>query len=246
MQTSPRSAMAPSTFLRILFVHGAAVGIGALIASACITVNYPSVAFRCNPRLDDACPEEYLCCSDDPSDFFSGANNNQSRRGMCVKEDGFIVESDPLNVGCPIPCNPTWNQQDINSGCAPTGVATQQYVCCQTTPLTEKDCVLDPELGTAGAGGVWRPVLVTDATGGSLVTPPSMWLPSQHDTHQDPGGSVCRTWPNADECIATLTVANQRGFCFPATVGCPAGDPAYVDACDERNALEGRPSWKSV
>lgn len=82
-------------------------------SAACITVDYPEIAFRCNPSLgSDACPDGYQCCSDDPAAYdtsqgttigvvpdydaapgsrtrqpmFSEANNVISRTGMCVSD----------------------------------------------------------------------------------------------------------------------------------------------------------------
>jgi len=42
--------------LRFVVLNGLAIGAGALVASSC-TVDYPIVAFRCNPRQADNCPE---------------------------------------------------------------------------------------------------------------------------------------------------------------------------------------------
>ena len=48
--------MRPMRVLRFLVLNGIAVGLGAVVATSCIDVNYPTVAFRCNPRQSENCP----------------------------------------------------------------------------------------------------------------------------------------------------------------------------------------------
>ena len=100
-----------TSVLRYIALYGAAVGLGATVASSCINVNYPIVAFRCNPRQQDNCPETHFCCSDDPAaengdlpafmgknisgstPYFSGMNNSLGTSGLCVNRDEipFVV-----------------------------------------------------------------------------------------------------------------------------------------------------------
>src|SRR5690606_27744513 len=41
-------------------------GLAAAVAAACVNVDSPDVAFRCAPSQgDSACPDGYICCSDD-------------------------------------------------------------------------------------------------------------------------------------------------------------------------------------
>ena len=114
-------------------LYGVAVGLGAVVATSCINVDYPTVAFRCNPRQSDNCPETHFCCSDDPAavggelpgymgkdignatPLFSGLNNALGTSGMCVRTEDIPAGSgllEPNVVNCPIPCNPTWTEDD--------------------------------------------------------------------------------------------------------------------------------------
>lgn len=231
-------------------LYGAALGGGATVASSC-SVNYPTVAFRCDPGQSESCPESHFCCSDDPAaengalpdfmgknisggaqPYFAGNNNTLGSSGMCVKVDEIPMGSgllEPAALNCPIPCNPTWSADEIGVVCGPN------RVCCQTVELEPEDCVLD--------GDVWRPVTGADI-GSSGVTPRTMWAPGAHETHQDPGGEGCLTFAGGDpssavftECVANLSVADQRGFCMSLGPGqqCPTSDPTYLDACEQIN-----------
>lgn len=237
--------------LRFVVVNTLAVGIGAAVATSCIKVNYPTVAFRCNPRQGDNCPETHFCCSDDPSTadgelpayagkMLSGSTplyaddaNRAGVSGMCVNRDeipaGFgLLSANATN--CPIPCNPTWPNADILTVCG------EGRVCCQTVELGDKDCVL-PE-----GSSTWRPVSgedIGEGGGPDHVTPRTNWNAVAHDTHQDPNGTVCAQAFGAgtdgfNECITHLTVANQRGFCMGLGPGqgCPVDAVTYQDACE--------------
>ena len=219
--------------------------------------------------------EDYVCCSDDPAaldldnldafvtpyyvgrggegtPLFSGGNNPLSTSGMCVKQGSVPPTgalADANAQGCPVPCNPTWSAGDI------TAVCGAHTICCQTTELDPADCVLDPQVGSTGC---WRPATGLDISGGL-----SNWAGTAHMTHQDPGGTKCEQFvlgaagalPNGvssqdllQACYRRLTVANQRGFCLGgAGVNfCPLAQPAYRDACEQRNDAEGRPGCSSV
>lgn len=232
--------------LRFVLINGAALGLGAAVATSCIQVDYPLVAFRCNPRQNDNCPETHFCCSDDPAapmgakpdymgkgidggetPYFSGMNNALSRSGMCVRVDDIAGQGliEPAATNCPIPCNPTWDAAWIQDVCGET------RVCCQTVELEANDCVQDP------SGGGFRPVSGADI--GSLST----WTPGEHSTHQDPNGESCTALAAGNssvfqDCVRQLSVADQRGFCMALGPGqvCPTKAPGYVDAC---TALSG-------
>ena len=192
----------------------------------------------CNPRQADPCHDfssgvdardtGLICCSDDPAapggalpDFagrgigggaaplFAGANNALGTSGMCIHAKNV---EDPLTetaaAGCPVPCNPTWSDEDVGAVCG--GGA----VCCQTRLLDPLDCVM-------GEDGNLRPVTGDDI--GELTD----WNPGAHRTHQDPAGIGCSGLAQGDmdsevfrECIRELTVADQRGFCVQADA-CP-------------------------
>jgi len=250
--------MQPMKMLRLVLVNGAAMGLGAVVATSCIGVDYPLVAFRCNPKQESNCPDTHFCCSDDPAapggakpdyamknidggekPYFSGDNNGLGVSGMCVEVDTIVgqglVEFPAAN--CPIPCNPTWEDDWIDDVC---GTAR---VCCQTVELEAKDCVIDPD------AGMYRPVTGHDigveipGGGGAVITD---WKPDAHATHQDPNGSSCLALGGGNQqsevfqdCVRQLTVANQRGFCMQlaAGQGCPTSPAAgYVDACTKLNA----------
>jgi hypothetical protein len=241
--------MRPHDLLRFFIINGLAVGLGAAVASSCVTVNYPTIAFRCNPKQSQNCPDTHFCCSDDPaaeggrlpayrgasgSNFgtplFSGHNNALSSSGMCVNLDHVpcdISLADPDGVGgclfpnCPIPCNPEWSAGNVEAVCG------RGLSCCQTVEIDASDCVLD--------GDTWRPARGTD------VPALTEWSPAQHETHQDPAGRSCALITGSNNlsnaafraCVDQLTVANQRGFCMPS---CPAPPIAGPDACDLLNS----------
>lgn len=249
--------------LRFVVINGLAVAVGAVVATSCIKVNYPTVAFRCSPRQGDNCPSTHFCCSDDPSTadgdlpayngkmingsvpLYADAANAAGTSGMCVRTKDIPPGSgliDPAAANCPIPCNPTWSSGNIAAVCGDT------RVCCQTVELGEKDCVQDKE-------GLWRPVTGADigATGAAAVVPATNWNNIAHDTHQDPNGTVCTAYAATTsdpqgtftECIRHLTVADQRGFCMSLQAGqvCPTDpDPppmgaGYISICDRKNGM---------
>ncbi len=194
----------------------------------------------CSPAASNpnACPTNYICCSDDPAStrgrlpnyftpgtnddvygvpIFSANNNALSYSGQCVDVGEFVS---PFMSGCPVPCNPTWGQEqkDVICGLGST--------CCpfqQIDPV--KDCVLDPKTNR------WRSVVGTDI--GTLST----WG-AQHTTNQDPTGVSCNLFaspggmqPNMEvlkDCYDQLTVADRRGFCYQDC-------PCYEDLCDQKN-----------
>lgn len=229
---------------------------GAWIGVSC-TVDYPTVAFRCNPQQADNCPQTHFCCSDDPSaeggglpafigqdisgaqaPYFAGSNNALGTQGMCVRTEdlsGAAALAEPAAAGCPIPCNPTWAADEIATVCG----ASRQ--CCQTVPLEPADCVLDD--------GVWRAVRGSDI--GETTesgTPVTTWLPADHATHQDPRGNACLRIAMNDaesevfaDCVGQLSVADQRGFCLGlgADQACPTADPTFTDACAALNEAGG-------
>jgi hypothetical protein len=236
--------------IQYVAIYGVAVGLGAVVATSCISVDYPTVAFRCNPRQSENCPETHFCCSDDPAavggalpdymgkniggatPIFSGVNNAIGTSGMCVRTSDLPAGSgllDPGATNCPIPCNPTWSGDDITTVCG------ADRVCCQTAALEPTDCVI-------GDDDMWRPV-----TGADILSEPpkTNWAGGVHATHQDPNGDGCNTFAaNAGiepaQCYAELTVADQRGFCMFLQPGqqCPT-DPAtgFLDACTQINMM---------
>ena len=157
-------------------------------------------------------------------------------------EEGAIPAGSGLTEQpqCPVPCNPTWGAGEVSAVCGPT------RMCCQTVEITELDCILD--------GDSWRPV-----TGEDILQNRTNWDVNRHETHQDPGAIVCLDLADGalDEvlgdqnstafqnCARELSVANQRGFCMQLGPGqgCPTDAPTYIDACNQRNQLEGRPFW---
>lgn len=233
--------------LRLVLVNGAAMGLGVVVATSCIGVDYPLVAFRCNPQQENNCPDTHFCCSDDPAaiggdkpnymgknipdaadPYFSGNNNALGTSGMCVRVDDIagqgLIELPAAN--CPIPCNPSWSEAWIDDVCGTS------RVCCQTVELESSDCVLDT--GT----NMYRPVTGDDI--GVLST----WTPAEHATHQDPNGKSCLALAAGNamssvfqDCVRQLTVADQRGFCMALAAGqaCPTDQPTYIDACAARN-----------
>lgn len=251
--------MRSANLLRFLALNGIAIGLGASVATSCIGVNYPTVAFRCNPRQQDNCPDSHFCCSDDPAaeggalpayegkgisggvPFFSGPNNALGTSGLCVNRDDIPFGSglqEPAAANCPIPCNPTWEAGDI------TAVCGDGRVCCQTVEMEQLDCIVDP------GDGSYRPVTGNDIgetyDNGAVITD---WSAGAHATHQDPSGFGCMGFagnpPQAElagnpvwqDCVANLTVANQRGFCMALGPGqtCPVAQPGFIDACTALN-----------
>jgi hypothetical protein len=244
--------------LKLFVIGGCAFGIGALVATSCIGVSYPTVAFRCNPRQNDNCPKTHFCCSDDPAaqngelpdylakgigggiPIFSGRNNKRGTSGMCVRTEDIPANAgliDPGVEGCPVPCNPTWTNGQKQTVCGPN------RRCCQTVEITEKDCVREEN-------GVWRPVTGRDiGSGGSTDT---NWSGGSHDTHQDPGGEGCEEFSAGDKtiydaCVDQLSVADQRGFCMSLAPGvlCPTEAETYIDACEMLNGGGGGGSSSS-
>jgi hypothetical protein len=250
------SSIAPRTGVLLL----------AIVALAC-TPEEPETT--CDPSAG-GCSSGYVCCSDDPAaldlsdDFthisefvtpmyvggggrgtplFSGLNNAFSKRGMCVKE-GEVGEDRDLDgaPGCPIPCNPHWDDGDVLSVCGPDAL------CCRHVELEANDCVLDDALGCV------RPVTGNDVLDGG-VTPPTNWSALAHSTHQDPGPTAadgaCRSFidsvPGApadtlfNECIRRLTVADARAFCVELE-GVVKACPAAGDACQAFAAEQGLPA----
>ncbi len=211
--------------------------------TAC-TVDYGPTTFRCNPKEGDGnCPDGFQCCSDDPAEvmnteLFSNQNNALSSSGMCVDSG---VQAGLAN-GCPVPCNPTWSNSQIEAVCGPSSMA----LCCQTTDLEPEDCIFDVAIDC------FRPVNGTDtaevsncpveqlqgalqATGYpvELARCNTAWRGSDHITHQDPAvaaaSSSCNFWATQGIdfglCVQQLTVADQRGFCLqkaPDVQLCPA------------------------
>lgn len=199
----------------------------------------------CNPSQDPG-TNGYRCCSDDPAapdgqlpayqglgimggtPFFAEANNDLGDFGICVDVtqtagQGLVA---PGVEGCPIPCNPTWPQDSIDTVCG------SSRSCCQTVELEPEDCVQDQ------VTGLYRPVTGDDI--GVL----SQWKPQDHRTHQDPNGTSCLALASGNassdvfqDCVRQLTVANQRGYCMALGAGqvCPHAQPGYVDACELLN-----------
>lgn len=256
---------------KLISAYVATFAVAATFSGACINVNYSDTAFRCNPKSQGAaCPEGFVCCSDDPYTdsqglrFFSGDNNNLSSSGMCIRDAVVASGTAGLLNGCPVPCNPKWDPDKKEEVCGSSVTA----LCCQTTALEPEDCIFDVGLAC------FRPVNGTDttevnscpkadlelrlqATGydAGLARCSSTWSRSAHVTHQDPGvssgSSACMILAAAgattfDDCLRTLTVADQRGFCLtksPSVQVCPtdlsdaekiaAGIP--LDACTQMN-----------
>ncbi len=219
------------------------VGVGSATVGGGPTgpLGFPEV--WCSPRASGS--GSHLCCSDDPSavggelpsyqgkdivgstPIFAGANNSLGTSGMCVDTSAIPAGSgllEPPAANCPIPCDPTWGEDERATVCG------QNRVCCQTRELQPEDCVLD--------GGTWRPVTGAD------IPDFTNWAADSHATHQDPGGTGCQTFagggPGAEsfsDCVAQLRVASQRGFCMSLAAGqvCPAEAPGYLDACTQIN-----------
>ncbi len=259
-------------WLTTLFVYTSAfVGAG-LLATACdpsysvTAFRCDPSAGDCPTKYGSG---SYVCCSDDPAaldlddpaaaalpgylgksgtgvPLFSGINNHLSTSGFCIDTaqvpPGAAIQDPGTGFGCPLPCNPTWSNSDVQAVCG------NGATCCQTVELGDLDCVLDSSLGN---NGCWRPVSgndIFDNEGLQFVDGiPTDWSASDHDTHQDPNGSGCQAFiaqaapgdqAALSQCFRRLSVANQRGFC--QSNACPLTDPAYIDSCERRNAAEGR------
>jgi hypothetical protein len=264
--------MSANRFIKVALAHLGVFGVAAAVAWGC-QVDFPDTAFQCDPSTGD-CPDGYICCSDDPAaldlsdsfgnleDFvtpkydnrsgggtplFSGNNNSLSRKGMCVK-DGVVPPGAGLAeapaIGCPVPCNPNWGDDDIEDVCGGNAL------CCQTVQLEVNDCVLDESENCV------RAVVGGDVYDGG-VTPTTNWSKTAHSTHQDPGPSsasgACNTFvqgANAgnaadalfEACVRRLTVADARGFCLglsPTVTGCPLEVQGIQSTCALVAAQEG-------
>lgn len=211
-------------------------------------LGFPEVS--CDPRSSGSA-NGYQCCSTDPATadgklpayegmniagsppLFADAANVASSWGMCVRltdlpDGGGLLA--PAARNCPVPCDPTWADDDVAQVCGPG------RVCCQALALGPGDCVQDSATGT------WRPVTGADI-GSTEISPPTNWNAIAHDTHQDPNGSVCLAasgsgnTPEFIECIRHLGVADRRGFCMALGTGvsCPGEEPGYIDACEAMN-----------
>jgi hypothetical protein len=251
------------------------VGILALLAG-CGAQDFPPPPGRCSPGQSGACPEGYICCSDDPAaldlnaldaaalpnydghggtgvPLFSAGNNSLSASGMCIAAGAVPIEGtlgEDGAQGCPIPCNPSWSEADLDAVCG------GNTICCQMVELEPEDCVFDSSLGDVGC---WRPVTGTDIIGLGQ-TGLTRWESTEHATHQDPGGVHCKAFVAGvpqevldDEgltaqdleraCLRRLGVADTRGFCLgksPSVTACPLDDPGYRDACEQRNDEQQR------
>jgi len=226
--------------IRVVLLNTMAFAVGALAGASCLVMDLPTVAYRCNPRQADNCPDTHYCCSDDPAavgggvpqylgkvesgatPIFSGMNNGLGTSGMCIRREeippGYGL-LDQNAEGCPVPCNPTWDSGRTSTVCG------EGAVCCQTVELGAKDCVQ--------VNGQWRPVTGSDyAPDGSGLT---FWTPDAHATHQDPGLQGCTQFALGDQsvyndCIDQLTVADQRGFCM--FLNTAMGETCGVDRLD--------------
>lgn len=220
---------------KTVLTYAALFCVGALTSVGCPEPELQNPSFRCNPAAGGGCPDDEICCSDDPATvggkipnyymdgtnndkygvpLFSDINNSLSTQGMCVATGDFMS---PLVTGCPVPCNPKWEAARITEICG-----TAQ--CCQTQELDDvKDCVM--------VGGRWRA-----AKGEDVLNKLSGWAGS-HTTNQDPFIEGCKVFSQGDQaalldCVEQLTVADQRGFCY--SLGCPCVE----DVCDMKN-----PDW---
>jgi hypothetical protein len=202
--------------------------------------------YACNPRNSGA--GEFTCCSSDPATgdgmlpayqdksipgsqpLYSDAANDDGTWGMCVRTADIPAGLGLASIkamNCPIPCNPTWDLQDVETVCG-TGRS-----CCQTIELGPQDCVFDE------VAELWRPAAGEDI--GVL----SYWGSAAHDTHQDPNGTVCLEYADGEEgseefavCVRELSVADQRGFCIGLgpDQSCPDALSSYIDVCEAMNS----------
>jgi hypothetical protein len=271
--------------LNILLANVAVFGVAVLISSSCgvnypVTAFRCDPAAG-SGNCPSAGGDTYQCCSDDPAALrlstidqhvtpryqgrggqgipvFSGSNNPLSRSGMCVQAGSVPITSALADInaqGCPIPCNPTWSNANIDAVCGPN------TICCQTTELEDEDCVLDTSVGP---NGCYRPATGYDI-GGVGTANFTNWSGTAHKTHQDPSGTNCKVFVEGipanvlseagltaaevqNACFRRLTVSNQRGFCLGGANAqvCPLANPFYRDACEKRNDLEGRTGCASV
>ncbi len=231
--------------VKTALTYVAIFSVGAVTSVACFEPDFGNPSFRCNPsKATDACPDDEVCCSDDPATtkgrlpnyfnnkndakfgvpIFSGNNNSLSTSGMCVSVGEF---PSPFTNFCPVPCNPTWEQGEREAIC---GVGS---LCCQMQELDPlKDCVM-------GADGKWRAVTGADIP--ALTT----WG-DRHATNQDAQGANCTLFASGggagavdaaalSDCYAQLTVANQRGFCYKSCPCiedvCAMKNPGYTPKC---------------
>ena len=210
--------------------------VGWTVGSACgigDQAGWATINFTCEPAGPEQppCPDGFNCCSDDPTSIagialFSNESNDRSHSGLCVNELD-IPRGSGLDNDCPIPCNPTWDRATIDDVCEPN------RVCCQTKELVEADCTFDE------AEGRWRPMDGRDAEA-ALLAGKERW---GDGTHQDPTFEGCealaggRDNPLFVDCVRSLTVANQRGYCIGLQPGqpCPVDEPDYIDACEAMN-----------
>lgn len=156
--------------------------------------------------------------NDDYGDpLFSGANKLAQWLGSVRRVGAF---DSPFPSGCAVPCNPTWDADTLLE------IGGTGSTCCSYTQVDPNvDCVLDD--------GVWRAVTGED------IPDLSQWGP-QHSTNQDPHGENCMSYASGgwrfdqavyDDCVAQLTVADQRGFC-----AAPGECPCQKDVCGQKNA----------
>jgi hypothetical protein len=226
--------------VKTALTYVAIFSVGALTSVACFEPEFGNPSFRCSPATSPDCPEGETCCSDDPATtggrlpnyftgknddkygipIFSGANNPLSSSGMCVATGGI---DSPFANGCPVPCNPTWDDGRRAAICG-------DAKCCPMQELDPiKDCVLDPMTGK------WRAV-----TGADIGAPPKLttWGNAQ-TTNQDPFGAQCKVFATSGgtmpvdeaalaDCYTQLSVANQRGFCYQDC-------PCIEDVCAQKN-----------
>ena len=254
------------------FLSGPASLFGLLAAMSsfsCVSVDYPDIAFRCNPAKDGdaACPEGYICCSDDPAAYsvqdgvafgvlpayagkpsasdpaagvpmFSADNNSLSSVGMCIRDGLLDAAAGLIEPG----------GQGCPIPCNPTwgadavaSVCGGQSLCCQTVEVTESDCVQD------SSNGCFRPVTGSQ----DIASGATNWGPGVHETAQDPGGLNCIEFAKGSSdpesvqnaCYRALSVADSRGFCLQQSetvTRCPLTDPSYIDACEQLNLNAGR------
>lgn len=206
---------------------------GVLVGASCQRIGLATIAFTCSPAgpLQPPCPESFGCCSDDgttvgPFAVFSHEANDVCQTGMCVRLSD-IPPGSGLSKGCPIPCNPLWPNERIDEVCGET------RACCQTQELVEADCVFDE------AEGLFVPMDGRDAEA-ALLAGKDRW---GNGTHQDPEFEACEALAGNRnnsvflDCVRSLTVANQRGYCMAIQPGgvCPTAKPEYTDACEAMN-----------
>ena len=221
--------------MRSLLFATLACLLGLLTGLACepLGVGFPTVAFTCDPGgpLQPACPSGFNCCSDDGTaigDFalFSDEANDRSHSGLCVFAND-IPRGSGLDDDCPIPCNPLWPNERIEEVCG------EVRSCCQTQELVEADCIFDE------AEGLWVPMDGRHAEA-ALLAGKARW---GEGTHQDPELEGCEALAGGRnnalflECVRSLTVANQRGYCTAIQPGklCPTAERHYIDACEAMN-----------